>query len=557
MAWLNGWTYRKSHTINAASGAGTGYQVLFKVYYGSGTDGTEAYGSLTAGKVYCYSKCKTDFGDIRFTLSNGTTQLPYWIQEKADCNYALIWVKITDNLSSSPVTIYVYFGNASASTTTNGKNTFIIFDNFDNLNDWTIVGPGNVTIDNSPGFNCAYAENTHCGLMQMYTHGNIAVLHRARVGTSSNYNRAKIVLRASSNIINSGYYQGDFGYISNYPSTNEGYRISYTSNGKAVSAFNYDTTAFYVCEFRIYNNYMEYEMDITDIEGSAPNKINWTDSGNVYPTGDRILLSFLFAGKTWYDWVAVRKWQSTEPSHGAWGFTEVNGTIVVPTDGLYSGSGSKQMVIQSSADPIIDVQSNLSDITKSAVIENLVIWGTGNNTGIRLQNVYNCQIRNVTIVNCYRGIKLTATGSGWTQSNHIKHVRMAYVTNGIEFVPGGTNNFGFTHIDDVGISLKNEWMQTGIVIGNGCKPYSSFIKANVWSTQPCDGMWVDGLVNLCLINFNHEKTTTGKGGSGVHIASNGTVGDNHSFFLSTGNMQDDYWIHDESGHGNDIIERHY
>ncbi|MCW4044872.1 MAG: hypothetical protein NWE94_05080 [Candidatus Bathyarchaeota archaeon] len=48
-------------------------------------------------------------------------------------------------------------------------------------------------------------------------------------------------------------------------------------------------------------------------------------------------------------------------------------TIVVPYDGRYAGEGSKQTVIYSSADPIIDVQSNLTDITKSAVIENLII----------------------------------------------------------------------------------------------------------------------------------------------------------------------------------------
>ena len=33
--WLSGWSYRKSHVIEAASGAGTNYQVKITAHYGS------------------------------------------------------------------------------------------------------------------------------------------------------------------------------------------------------------------------------------------------------------------------------------------------------------------------------------------------------------------------------------------------------------------------------------------------------------------------------------------------------------------------------------------
>ncbi|MEM3589414.1 MAG: hypothetical protein QXN33_00255, partial [Candidatus Bathyarchaeia archaeon] len=36
--WLSGWSYRKRHIINPASGAGTGYQIRIIAHYGSGTD---------------------------------------------------------------------------------------------------------------------------------------------------------------------------------------------------------------------------------------------------------------------------------------------------------------------------------------------------------------------------------------------------------------------------------------------------------------------------------------------------------------------------------------
>ena len=36
--WLGGWSYRKSHVINPAFGAGTNYQIMIKTHYVSGTD---------------------------------------------------------------------------------------------------------------------------------------------------------------------------------------------------------------------------------------------------------------------------------------------------------------------------------------------------------------------------------------------------------------------------------------------------------------------------------------------------------------------------------------
>ena len=86
MAWLTGWDYRKSHIINYATGAGTLYQKRIKVHYGAGTDSGE--------DVYLNSHSRTDFGDVRFTDDDGTTLLDYWIEEKVDSDYAIIWVKL-------------------------------------------------------------------------------------------------------------------------------------------------------------------------------------------------------------------------------------------------------------------------------------------------------------------------------------------------------------------------------------------------------------------------------------------------------------------------------
>ena len=76
MSWLAGWKYRKSHVIEPASGAGTDYQIRIIVHYGSGTDSGE--------HVYLNGKCRSDFGDVRFTSDDGVTLLDYWIEELED-----------------------------------------------------------------------------------------------------------------------------------------------------------------------------------------------------------------------------------------------------------------------------------------------------------------------------------------------------------------------------------------------------------------------------------------------------------------------------------------
>ncbi|MFA5009167.1 MAG: DUF2341 domain-containing protein [Candidatus Paceibacterota bacterium] len=100
---------RQPITINSAS-ALTDYQVKLTVAYD--TD------------------MQPDFDDLRFTSSDGTTELSYWLESKTDSTTATIWVKIP-SLASGDNTIYMYYANASATTASNGDNTFEFFDDFE------------------------------------------------------------------------------------------------------------------------------------------------------------------------------------------------------------------------------------------------------------------------------------------------------------------------------------------------------------------------------------------------------------------------------------------
>lgn len=150
--WLDGWQYRKSHVIAATTGAGDGYQVGVKVYNGTGTDGTETVYGIEFGKVYI-SSITNDFRDIRFTASDGVTLLPYWIETYASNSNAVIWVSVTGGLVSG-ATIYIYWGNPSAISASNGDATFEFFDGFDGGSVWTRQG----LVIPTPSTDWTYAE---------------------------------------------------------------------------------------------------------------------------------------------------------------------------------------------------------------------------------------------------------------------------------------------------------------------------------------------------------------------------------------------------------------
>lgn len=133
--WISGWNYRKYHVIESAIGAGINYQVRIIVHYGSGIDSGE--------NVYLNTKCGVDFGDVRFTRVDGTTLLDYWIENKINGVSATFWVEVADDLSTVDRTIYLYYGKSGTTSTSNGDNTFIFFDDFEtNLNKWTLYHGG-------------------------------------------------------------------------------------------------------------------------------------------------------------------------------------------------------------------------------------------------------------------------------------------------------------------------------------------------------------------------------------------------------------------------------
>ncbi|RLF14324.1 MAG: hypothetical protein DRJ97_06460 [Thermoprotei archaeon] len=101
LAWLAGWGYRKPVTITERSGY-TLAQYQVKVV-------------LTPDN-FDYSKAKDDGGDLRFTDEDGLTLLSYWVERWSSGGESIVWVKVPAIPAGGSKTIYMYYGNPSATS---------------------------------------------------------------------------------------------------------------------------------------------------------------------------------------------------------------------------------------------------------------------------------------------------------------------------------------------------------------------------------------------------------------------------------------------------------
>ena len=102
-----------------------------KITIDGGAVATEANYQMRIPVTY-NAHMQTDFDDIRFVNTTETEELNYWLEEKIDSTWALFWVEIDQNITTTNQTLaYIYYSNTGASSTSNGELTFEFFDDFD------------------------------------------------------------------------------------------------------------------------------------------------------------------------------------------------------------------------------------------------------------------------------------------------------------------------------------------------------------------------------------------------------------------------------------------
>lgn len=325
MTWLSDWGYRKSHVIGGSTeDASINYQVRIKVHYGSGTDSTD--------DVYCSSHCRTDFGDIRFTNSDKETELSYFIEEKVNSDYAYIWIKITDDLHNLSSTIYIYYGKASETTTSNGTNTFILFDDFET---WEAGGPTGWIVSGSWSYEAGCAKCTSSGsLVRALAHENVAMVTRGKVSANdSNYYGLTHYLRSNVNLelaLRASWWHHDY-YTPHLQKTLDvwWYTAGYQFGNSTASAFDINT--FYIFNFGIFNVPNSGQLADIVYEFNHDSKTLYARTIGGYPcgtamTGTHIGLTVFTCSQTYpayIDWVAIRRFVYPEPFNDVWGTEEV------------------------------------------------------------------------------------------------------------------------------------------------------------------------------------------------------------------------------------------
>lgn len=381
--WYNtDWSYRKQHTINSATGAGTNYQVGIKVYYGSGTDGTETVDTISMGKVYCDSRCKTDFGDIRFTKGDGASLLDYWMESKTDSNNAIFWVEMTDSLESTNQVIKMYYGNSGVSTTSNATNTFLWYDDFNRASlgsDYTVES-GTWSIDSS-----LYLQQTGTGgsyysmfvtSLTSLTNYEMRYLWKAETGSAPDSGG---IVRATTTQV--GLYaerQAAGIYLWREPGN-----IAVTNAPLSGPSTTWHTHRIQVWSTDRYRFY-EDGANIIDYTGSL-----------TLTAGAPGMATYSATAPHRFDDMIVRKFISPEPAHGSWVGEETapagGGTGNIIVNGTFTTTGAGNEVVNAGTnDPVVTVTGNFTvgsgDTFQASDISNLTVGGAWTNGGTFTHN---------------------------------------------------------------------------------------------------------------------------------------------------------------------------
>lgn len=84
-----------------------------------------------------------DYDDLRFTDASGTTTIPYFIASTTNTT-AEVWVKVPTLPAEDAATVYLYYGNALASSVSSSTQTFLAADDFEDnsLSEYDGAGSG-------------------------------------------------------------------------------------------------------------------------------------------------------------------------------------------------------------------------------------------------------------------------------------------------------------------------------------------------------------------------------------------------------------------------------
>lgn len=299
--WNDSWQYRQKIQLTNSTGADlTDFQVSTVV---------DTAALITAGKMIT-----TTCADMRFTDSKGQP-LDYWIEENnPGCNSATtkVWLKAPKVYSGTNATsIYMYYGNPSATATQSGDKTFEFFDDFNGSS----INTAKWTINDSTGWSVSGGA-----LNGTNTTGRISTIKTFSAPFKAE-TRYQETSGASNGVENLGTYVSSSdafgGFLMHYRSafTTEGF----TRNDSSYIAFNAsgDYLGYHLQKIwadSSNNAYAGY------YKGSASAQANYTNTISNEPIVLGKRYDNNFSGQSYdanWDWLMVRKYASADPTTSA------------------------------------------------------------------------------------------------------------------------------------------------------------------------------------------------------------------------------------------------
>lgn len=315
---LNGTAYTNQiiHQINGSSaGNVTNYPITLVLYNTSGTSSGEN----------CYlggSYTNANWSDVAFSQDQ-SNELPHWIEENTgNSTSQRVWTNMSSiaNGTTNQTTLYIYFGNATKISTSNGLTTFPFFEDWDAGTFSTTKFTNLSTYSISNGLISMTNSNTN-GLYSNNTYNSTTNIVRARTNQSSistDYGMRGGFATAKS--ATAGYQSGFMFSSSNTVLFN----INQGSHFTAVAVTNDDpanNVNFYITEeYKSGSTNYLTVWDSNSTKGTASSSADSTTTALNY-----IYVMTPRTGLTVYDdWVLLRPFVLPEPTHS----TYVNGTTI-------------------------------------------------------------------------------------------------------------------------------------------------------------------------------------------------------------------------------------
>jgi predicted GH43/DUF377 family glycosyl hydrolase len=368
-AWDDQYIYR-SCPVTDAVGNMVDFSGNIKLYYSGWHSDIPHIGLATGSDVgtgtdngeVCYlnGRCRTDFGDVRFTRSDGITLLNYWMETKVDGDHATFWAKIPDNLSTADQTIYVYYGRSDATTTSDIKAASLggNGDDFnDNSRDPTLWdawswGPSGYT-------GAATETNQHLQLAINQAKTTVGFVSHNPI-SANNFEMS--ILAHNPTIGEVAFYLHDTHVTTGLGPTNyDCLDICDTTNQRSCYRIMLyrDNSACWV-QKKILGVYTALYHGGTWLSSENTIKIRVEDGTIKFFEGDTLRASDTYSlptrnpyiiiegwgqsniGTDWADNFWIRRYVSPEPGHGAWGIEEKKSTTITvgcnPTTVLKTGT---------------------------------------------------------------------------------------------------------------------------------------------------------------------------------------------------------------------------